>query len=94
MLEIELARLDPEQVAGRPRDEPRLVRRRRASTLRSRETWLRSAWSAELDALLGEQLLDQPLARDDAVRAQQQQREQRALLRPADRDGDAVDAEP
>ena len=44
-----------------------------------------------VDALLGEELADQPLARDDTVRAQQQQRQQRALLRPADGDRRAVD---
>ena len=48
VLEVELARLDAEQVAGSARDEPRLVRAGGASTFRRRETWLRSAWSAEL----------------------------------------------
>ena len=48
VLQVELARLDAQQVAGCARDEPRLARRAPGSrTLRSRETWLRSAWSAE-----------------------------------------------
>ena len=47
VLEVELARLDPEQVAGSAGNEPRLAAVAGASTLRSRETWLRSAWSAE-----------------------------------------------
>ncbi len=36
-----------------------------------------------LAALIAQQLFDQPIAGDDAVRAQQQQRKQRALLRAA-----------
>jgi hypothetical protein len=42
--------------------------------------------------MLDEELADQPLARDDAVRADEEQCEERPLLRPADRDGFAVDA--
>lgn len=44
-----------------------------------------------IDALFREQLGDQPLARDDAVRAQEKERKEGALLWPADRDVDAVD---
>ena len=36
-------------------------------------------------ALLGEQLADQTLTRDDAIRTQKQQGEQRPLFRPTDR---------
>ncbi len=43
-----------------------------------------------VEALIDEQLADQPLARDDAVRAEEEQREQGPLLRPADRDRRAV----
>ena len=45
-----------------------------------------------VDALLDEQLADQPLTGDHAVRAQEEQREQRPLLRPADRHRPAIDA--
>ena len=42
--------------------------------------------------LPGPQLLDQAIAGDDAVRAEQEHREQRALFRAAEGDGIAVDA--
>ena len=44
-------------------------------------------------ALLREQLTDEPVARDNAVRVEQQQRKECALLRPAGRDERAVHAD-
>jgi hypothetical protein len=35
--------------------------------------------------IIGPQLLDQPIARDDAIRLQEQDRQQRSLLGPAER---------
>ena len=90
VLEVELARLDAQQVTGRPRGEARLVVRRRGEHLAQPRDVVAQRVVGGVDALLREQLGDQPVARDDAVRAQQQQREQRALLRPAERKRRAV----
>ena len=45
---------------------------------------------SRVEALVDEQLAGQPLARDDAVRAEKEQCKQGPLLRPADRDRGAV----
>jgi hypothetical protein len=81
-VQIELSGLDAEDVARRARYQSRLV-----------PSWIqRLAEARDLDAqcvvgrlasLLSHQLVDQPVARDDAVGAQEQDCEQRALLRPA-----------
>jgi len=44
-----------------------------------------------VDALLGEELGHEPVAGDDAIRAQEQKRQERALLRAARGDRSAVD---
>ncbi len=51
------------------------------SSFRSRETYPWSALTAVSGGLLAPELVDQPLAREHPVRVQQQEREQRALLR-------------
>ena len=67
-----------------------MSRRDSPSTLRRRETWLVSVWLAVSDVSSLAQLLEQPLARHDAVGVQQQDGEQRALARSADRERPAV----
>ena len=90
VLQIELARLDAEEIAAAAGGETRLVRRRRAQHLPEPRDVVAQGVVGRVEALLGEELVDQPLARDDPVRAQQEQRQQRALLRPAGRDRHAV----
>ena len=63
------------------------------SALRSRETLTSRAWRAAAGGSFGPQLLDQAIARHDAIGAQQQNREQRALLRAAEREPLAVRAD-
>lgn len=80
-LQVELPRLDPEQVAGRPRDQTGLVRRQRAQELAKPRDVVVEGVLGRVQALVGEELADQPLTRDDAIRAEQEEREQPALLR-------------
>src|SRR5262249_46763031 len=86
MIEIELARLDPKEIAGSTGDEPRLIDRRRGERLTQPRDVVAQRVVSGIHTLLREQLLDQPRTRYDAVRAQQEQREQRALLRSPNRD--------
>ena len=90
MLEVELARLDAKQVAGSAGHEPRLVRSRRDEDLAQARDLVAQRVICRVEALFREELADQSLARDDTVRAQQEQPEQRALLRSPNRDRSAV----
>ena len=89
-LEVELARIDTKEVARSARDEPRLVSRGGRQRLAQAQHVIAERVVGGVHALLGEQLADQTLARDDAIRAQKQQGEQRPLFRPADRDRSPV----
>ena len=84
LLEIKLARLDPQQVPGCASHEPGLVLRRRRERLPQSRDVVSQRVVSRVHALLCEKLRDQPVARDDAVRAKKEQREQRPLLRTAD----------
>ena len=90
-IEIELARFDAQEIAGRAGRQPRLLDAVRGESL-AQPPDLHSKNVVGLGALLALQLPDQPIARDHAIGTQQQQREQRALLRTTDAHGDAVDA--
>ena len=91
MFEVELAGLDAKQVAGRTRDEARLTAGDWCEHLTQARDLIAQRVVGGGHALLDEELLDQPLARDNAVRAQEQEGEQRALLRPAHRNRVSVD---
>ena len=67
--QVELFGLDSDQVAGFLGDD----RVPGASSLRSRETWYCSALAAAFGAPFPPQLVDQPVGRDDLVRAREQQ---------------------
>ena len=69
--EVELAGLDTEQIAGRTRDEPRLAGGSRRQDLSQARDLIAERVVGGGQALLREELLDQPLARDDPVRAQE-----------------------
>ena len=78
-------REEPEQVAGRPRLDPlgpESLPQRRHVSAQSRLGGLGRARAPER--------LDQLVARDDLIRAQHEQREKRALLRPRRSDVDPV----
>ena len=90
VLQVELARLDAKEVARRARDEPRLVAGRRGEHLAQARHLVSQRVVGRVHALLGEELADQPVSRDHAVRTQQEQREQRSLLRASDRHGGSV----
>ena len=89
-LEVELSRLDPQQVAAPAGGETRLVTGCRAEDPAEPRDVVSQRVIGGVDALILEQLADQPLARDDAVRTEQEQGEERALLRASRGDGDAV----
>ena len=92
-LEVELSGLHAEQVSGRPRDDPRLVGRRRAERLpQPRDVHLHVVHRG-IRRVLAPEGVNDPLARDHSIRTQQQQREQRPLLRPGCRNGQAVHAD-
>ena len=84
VLEVELARLDAQQVAGRPRRQSWLVARRRDQHLAQAGHLVAQRVVGRAHALVGEELVDQPVARDHPIRVQQEEGQQRALLRPAD----------
>ena len=90
-IEIELARFDAQEIAGSAGREPRLLDAVRGESL-AQPPDLHSKNMVGLGARLALQLRDQPIARDHTVGAEQQQREQSALLRTADAHGDAVEA--
>ena len=77
--EVQLVRLDTEQVAGRPRDDPlaELSPQAEHVVLQRR---LRAG-----GRLVVPDAVDQSLRRDDLVRVEQEQREHRAPLRPTER---------
>ena len=82
-MQIQLAVLDPEQIAGRPGLQPRLSvpvgeRLAQAGDLNPQHPVGRGR------GMVAEQFLDQLVARDDPVGVAQQQPEQRPLPRPAD----------
>ena len=81
-VEVELVRPGPEHVAGRPRLEP--FRRAAESLPELRDAHLQRGHARGRRAFRPE-LVEQPVARDDLVRVQEQEREQRPLARPAER---------
>ena len=80
--DVDLLRLDLEHVAARTRDE-QLGRLEQLSQPRH---LMVEAVARRARRPLGPQLVDQPVARDDLVRVEQENREQSTLLRTADRD--------
>ena len=89
-LEVELARLDSQQVAGWPRGETRLVAGCRAEQLAEPRDVVPQRVIGRVDALLGEELAGSAGRARRRGCAQQEQGEQRALLRAPGGDGDAV----
>src|SRR5262249_49347628 len=89
-LEVELARLDSQQITGRARHQSGLVRRYGVENLAEPPDLVSECVLGRVHALLDKELVDQSLARDDAIRAEKQQRQQRTLLRTTERDGRAV----
>jgi hypothetical protein len=92
-VQVERARLDVQQVARRARDEHPVAATVRAERLaKPRDVDLQrvaggSGW------VVGPQLLDQPVARHDAVGLEQQDRQQRPLLGPTEREPVTVRAD-
>ena len=84
-LDVELVWLDPQEVSRCPGHEPRLVSHRGQHLAQARDVVSQRVIGG-VHALLREEFCDEPVARDNAVRAQEQQREERPLLRPAGRD--------
>ena len=89
-LDIELVGLDPQQISRRACHKPWLVRPRRQHLPQARHV-VPQRMIGGVHALLREELGNEAVARDHAVRAQQQQREERPLLRPPGRDLRIVD---
>ncbi len=89
-LDIKLVRLDPQEISRRTCHEPWLLRPRRQHLAQARNV-VPQRMIGGVHALLREELGDEAIARDHAVRAQQQQREERPLLRPPGRDLRVVD---
>ena len=85
-LEVELAGLDAQQVAGRAGDQARLVAGRRTERLPQPRNLVTERVVGRVGALPGEELADQSLPRDDAVGIEQEERQQRPLLRSSNRD--------
>ena len=81
-VQVELAGLDVHEVAGRAREEDRVGAERLAQP---RHVDLDGV-ARRRRRVLGPQLLDQAIAGDDPVGLQQQDRQQRALLRAAERE--------
>src|SRR5262249_49983499 len=79
--EVELALLDPEEVAGRLRQED--VLRKHLSQLDDK---VLERGRRCLRPLLAPELLDDPIARKHLARVDQQEREQRTLLLAAEQD--------
>ena len=90
MVEVELASLDAEQVARRLGFEPLPRRAERLPQLRDAHLQRGRAGGGRL---VGPELVEQPVTRDDLVRVQKQQREQRPLTRPAERQRPPVDGD-
>jgi hypothetical protein len=86
-VEVELARSDSDQIAGRPAQQPigaqQAPKPRDVAVERLRRAGRR---------LVAPESRDQPVARDRLVGAEQEHREQAALLGPAERKGRAVPA--
>ena len=74
-MQVELGRLDREQVAGRPGQQSL----RGQQLAQPRDVDLQ-ALHRGLGRLVAPELVDQTVAREDVVRVHEQQREQRALL--------------
>ncbi len=91
-LEVELPRLDPQEVAGSARHQSWRIHRNRPEHLPQPGNVVAERMVGRVDALADEQFLDQILAWDDAVRAQQKKRQERTLLWTADWDRHAVHA--
>ena len=88
-VQVELAGLDVHEVAGRAREEDRVGAERLAQP---RHVDLERV-ARRRRRVLGPQLLDQAVAGDDPVGLQQQDRQQRALLRAAEREPAPVRAD-
>ena len=69
MLEVELTRTDAKEVAGSPGDEARLVGSSRGEYFAEARNLVAQRVVGRIQTLLREELADQPLARDDAIRA-------------------------
>ena len=82
LLEVELARLDAQQVARRPGGDARRVVVQRLAEPRD---VVAEGVVGRVHALVGEELRDQSLTGDNAVRTQKQQGEEGPLLRASDR---------
>ena len=80
--QVELLAADVEDVAGRPGLEPRLLAEELAK-LRDLAVHLRRRRHGSAP---GVELVGEPVDRDDPVRVQEQDRERRPLLRPAEPD--------
>ncbi len=85
--DVELLRVDPDDVAGRDGREERRAGAERLAQPRDARLQRRSAlvWS-----LPRPELLDQPVGGDDLVRMEEQEREQATLPRAGQRERDAV----
>ena len=71
-LQVELARLDAQQVAGGPRNQARLVAGDRVEHLAQPRDVVAKRVVCGVDALLREELADQAVAGDGAIRAEQE----------------------
>jgi hypothetical protein len=87
-LDVELARIDSEQVAGRPRLDP--IRTERLA--HGMHVNLKRALSAR-GRRFAPDAVDQPIRRDNGVRLEEQSRQQRARPATAQRHGHAVVAD-
>jgi hypothetical protein len=86
-LEVELAALDQQRVAGRARDQPPAARTHRLAQLRHPHAERRRAGRG---LALAPQRIHQPVRGDDLPRVQEQEGQQLPLPRPADRHLGAV----
>ena len=91
VLEIELPGLDSQEVAGCARDKPGLIGARGGENLPEPRDVVAQRVVGRVHALLREELADHSLPRDDTIRAEEQQRQQRALLWPSSRDRASAD---
>ena len=92
-LQVELSRVDAQQIPRRSRDQPWLSLAIGKRLAQPRD--LHSQHPLERPRrLVRQQLIDQLIARENPVGVAQQQRQQRALPRPADSHQRAIDAEP
>src|SRR5215210_7437161 len=93
-VQIELPRRDPQQIAVRPRQQDAVVALVSVSRRRLALEQPAQPRDERVNALgrtrrrrFGPELVDDLLDRNDLVRAQQEQRQQSALLAPAERQG-------